>query len=165
MSFFKPALANVYEKYGVCGEDARLIHGLFGQNYSHLVRMLDDSGSIGDSKVLAAVQLSDDAFFSPTHYPDGPHWGFIESEHDLDELANTIRAAGLCSIALYLHHFNQDVLAGYLDAYGKFLQEALRQANKHSLRFDPSPWLSRFSQQSHGLLNKKPLSSLALLFN
>lgn len=165
MALFKPALVGLYEKYGANSEDAQLIHGLFGQNYSQLVRLLESNGSLGDSKVLAAVQLSDDAFFTPTHYPDGPHWGFIESEADLDALAETIRAAGQCSIAIYWHHFNQDVIHSYIDAYTRFLNEVTHQARKRGLNFDTAPLLSRFIQQSQGLKNKKPLSSLALLFN
>ena len=148
MALFKPALIGLYEKYGANSEDAQLIHGLFGQNYSQLVRRLKSRGSLGDSKFRAAGRLSDDPFFTPPHSPEGPHGGFIESEADLDALAETIRAAGQCSIAIYWHHFNQDVIHGYIDAYTRFLNEATHQARKRGLNFDTAPLLSRFIQQS-----------------
>ena len=154
MSLFKPALTRYFEKCGVSAHDAQRVQALFGQNYQAMVQQMEVLGSKGDSKALAAVQIADDAFFTPTHYPDGPHWGYIESADDIYELAQTIRAAGLCSIAIYWHHFNQDVIHGYIDAYTRFLNEATHQARKRGLNFDTAPLLSRFIQQSQGLDRK-----------
>ena len=83
MSLFKPALAAYFEKCGVGAADAKRVQARFGQNYTAMVQQMEVMGSKGDSKALAAVQIADDAFFTPSHYPDGPHWGYIESEEDI----------------------------------------------------------------------------------
>jgi hypothetical protein len=148
MSMFKPALAAYFEKCGVNAEDAKRVHGLFGQNYTAMVRHMESMGSKGDSKALAAVQISDDAFFAPSHYPDGPHWGYIESEEDIYQLLDAIRAAGICSIAIYQHAFAQDVARDYADVYNRFLSEALQQAQRRGMRLETARWLSRFHQDA-----------------
>ena len=66
MSLFKPALTRYFEKCGVSAPDAQRVQALFGQNYQAMVQQMEVIGSKGDSKALAAVQIADDAFFTPT---------------------------------------------------------------------------------------------------
>lgn len=76
----------------------------------------------GDSKALAAVQIADDAFFTPriirmvrtgvtsNQPPTSKSWP-----------RTTIAAAGLCSIAVYWQALEQDVVNDYIDVYRRFL--------------------------------------------
>lgn len=165
MSLFKPALAAYFEKCGVSAADAKQIHARFGQNYIAMVQQMEIIGSTGDSKALAAVQIADDAFFTPAHYPDGPHWGYIESEEDIYLLVDTIRAAGICSIAIYSRAFGQDVIQDYADVFNRFLHEAQQQAQRRSMRIDTAPLLSRFLQDAQQLKSKNTGKGLTALFS
>jgi hypothetical protein len=165
MSLFKPALAAYFEKCGVDAADAKRVQARFGQNYSAMVQQMEIMGSKGDSKALAAVQIADDAFFTPSHYPDGPHWGYIESEDDIYQLIDTIRAAGICSIAIYNHAFGQDVVHDYADVFNRFLLEAQQQAQRRSMRIDISPLLARFLQDAQQLKAPRTSKGLTALFS
>mgnify|MGYP003593687988 FL=1 len=164
MSLFKPALTRYFEKCGVSAPDAQRVQALFGQNYQAMVQQMEVIGSKGDSKALAAVQIADDAFFTPTHYPDGPHWGYIESAADIYELAQTIRAAGLCSIAIYWQAFDQDVLNDYIDVYRRFLKEAEQQAYRRSIAIDTAPLLALFIKDAQNLKTPRISHSFVSLF-
>lgn len=164
MSLFKPALTSFFEKCGASAADARRVQALFGQNYQAMVQQMETLGSKGDSKALAAVQIADDAFFTPSHYPDGPHWGYIESAADIEELAETIAAAGLCSIAVYWQALEQDVINDYIDVYRRFLVEAQQQAHRRSLTIDTAPLLSRFEQEARRLKTSQAVTGFASLF-
>ncbi len=164
MSLFKPALTRYFEKCGVSAHDAQRVQALFGQNYQAMVQQMELLGSKGDGKALAAVQIADDAFFTPSHYPDGPHWGYIESADDIYELAQTIRAAGLCSIAIYWQAFGQDVVNDYADVYRRFLDEAEQQAHRRSIAIDTKPLLTGFVKEAQDLKTPRVNHSFASLF-
>ena len=116
-------------------------------------------------KALAAVQIADDAFFTPTHYPDGPHWGYIETRRSSDLLAQTIRAAGLCSIAIYWQAFGQDVMNDYIDVYRRFLTEAEQQAHRRSIAVDTAPLLTLFIKEAQNLKTPRASHSFVSLFS
>lgn len=158
MLFFKPALVNYYEKCGVPNQYAKKTHQRFGQAFNNLASQLASSGSSGDPHALAAVQIADEAFFMPTHYPDGPHWGYLETDADILELVETILAAGICSVAGYLHSFGEDVCADYIDVFTRFLREAQHQGERRRLSFDGTPYLLQFCNelQSIQLHHRKP---------
>ena len=164
MSFFRPALVTLYERSGVRGRDARLVHARYGQAYPLLVEQLTQSGCRQHCQALAAVQIADDAFFLPAQDP-AFYWSSIRTQQDVEDLVDNVRAAGLCSVALYHQHFAQNVVTGYIDAYARFLDETRYQAERHGLSLYMPPLLALFSQESQALLTRKPMSTLALLFN
>ncbi|MCD8548480.1 MAG: hypothetical protein LRY38_08745 [Aeromonadaceae bacterium] len=144
MFSFTPTLASLYEKYGASAEDARLVHGLFGQRFTELVQQLRRTGAADDAKALAAVQIADDAFFATRDHPDGVQWTFINEQEDFNQLLTATRAAGLCAVALYTHYFRQDIWQPYCEAYEIFLLEAQRQGHKHGHHFELDEWLLPF---------------------
>ena len=164
MSFFRPALVTLYERCGVRGRDARLVHARYGQAFPLLVEQLSNGGYRQHCQALAAVQIADDAFFLPAQDP-ACYWSSVCSQEDVENLVDSVRAAGLCSVALYHQHFAQNVVAGYVDAYARFLDETRYQAERHGLSLNTPPLLEVFTLECQALQTRKPLSTLALLFN
>lgn len=131
MSLFKPALAAYFEKCGVGAADAKRVQG-------ELVKTTPPwcsrwkSWAPEATAALAAVQIADDAFFTPSHYPDGPHWAISNRKRYLS--ANRYHPCRRnFSIAIYNHAFGQDVVI--------MQQQAQRplHANRHCTLACPFP--------------------------